>query len=837
MKNIISCLLMVLSLLVAVMMFSACDGGESAYEIAVRHGFVGTEEEWLQSLKGDDGAKGDTGEKGESGAKGDKGDTGEKGDDGENAPARNGVENVDFSYKWTEYGQVMVCTITMEDGSVIVKESAVPERVALLRPQSTTTYVPVGEKNPAILFIPYYESEIHPGNYPLTPTQNLDYIRTPVAVTADMVIDGDFDFSTVGTKTLTVFYGGAIADMTVQVYDPENLTVERVAVNSDIIVATDDSGPKYDLDGLEFRVYYSNGEYEVMYTTADMFDLSTVYRTTPGSTANVYFSYGGVQSDVRLRFVNPANVYWDDGGYYLSPENRGWIRDGEKRFMGVLCPLNSTADLGYLYYSVWSDIGGTYYIPVTADMLTCNGAPFSAATVGTFECDLQYTVGNGQNTISESVTIAVYDPDAPLSIFIEKENARYFPTAANGEIPQIRAGVRFAAGDEVVETWMYLTTDMLDAVPDCTVEGEKRAKVTYKGLSADVSFVVSAYGDMRLSILNDTVRVTDEFPTLVLRVYLRGEYYNILLTEDMVAGEVSFATPGTVKVPVTYAGYTHNVYVNVYDPNVTKIESANLSANAGASDIRFIPAGSYTAESFGKVLCENYQLSVTYLSEFIRAYNYSNTYYSKRSIAPDMLDLSQVDFTKPGIYLYTITYEGYVYTDVVTVSPDFTHSNVLYEVIGEILSKECIVKLCDNGYFYTGALKNGYPTEFFGGYCFDKDTGLLTLDMKMAEGHDLGKWRFEVTLSEGGTYDGTFARDISFDEQTPFAVYTGVLDDQEIVLQLMNETYAILFVSLGEEYMCVVCEYSVTDDGKKITRMGVTAIVNEDGTVTFVEDW
>lgn len=37
--------------------------GESSYEIAVKNGFVGTEEEWLESLKGE---KGDTGEKGDS---------------------------------------------------------------------------------------------------------------------------------------------------------------------------------------------------------------------------------------------------------------------------------------------------------------------------------------------------------------------------------------------------------------------------------------------------------------------------------------------------------------------------------------------------------------------------------------------------------------------------------------------------------------------------------------------------------------------------------------------------------------------------------------------------
>ena len=40
--------------------------GYSAYEIALIHGFKGTEEEWLASLKGEKGDKGDKGDKGES---------------------------------------------------------------------------------------------------------------------------------------------------------------------------------------------------------------------------------------------------------------------------------------------------------------------------------------------------------------------------------------------------------------------------------------------------------------------------------------------------------------------------------------------------------------------------------------------------------------------------------------------------------------------------------------------------------------------------------------------------------------------------------------------------
>ena len=52
------------------------DDGKSAYQIAVDNGYIGTESEWLVTLKG---VKGDTGEQG---PKGDKGDTGAQGPQG-----------------------------------------------------------------------------------------------------------------------------------------------------------------------------------------------------------------------------------------------------------------------------------------------------------------------------------------------------------------------------------------------------------------------------------------------------------------------------------------------------------------------------------------------------------------------------------------------------------------------------------------------------------------------------------------------------------------------------------------------------------------------------------
>ncbi len=73
-RKFLSLTLAVLTLL-TLPLFAACrsaDGkdGASAYEIAVRHGFEGTEEEWLASLQGSDGENGKDGSDGEDGKDG-----------------------------------------------------------------------------------------------------------------------------------------------------------------------------------------------------------------------------------------------------------------------------------------------------------------------------------------------------------------------------------------------------------------------------------------------------------------------------------------------------------------------------------------------------------------------------------------------------------------------------------------------------------------------------------------------------------------------------------------------------------------------------------------------
>lgn len=78
--------LLILSLLLCLALpFCACEG-KSAYDIAVENGFQGTEQEWLESLKG---------EKGDQGAQGEQGIQGEQGVQGDSATNEN-PQGLDF---------------------------------------------------------------------------------------------------------------------------------------------------------------------------------------------------------------------------------------------------------------------------------------------------------------------------------------------------------------------------------------------------------------------------------------------------------------------------------------------------------------------------------------------------------------------------------------------------------------------------------------------------------------------------------------------------------------------------------------------------------------------
>ena len=76
-------------------------GAVTAYAIAVKNGYRGTETDWIASLKGAKGDKGDKGEKGDTGETGPKGDAGDTGPQG---PA--GTNGVDGAAATIQVGTV-----------------------------------------------------------------------------------------------------------------------------------------------------------------------------------------------------------------------------------------------------------------------------------------------------------------------------------------------------------------------------------------------------------------------------------------------------------------------------------------------------------------------------------------------------------------------------------------------------------------------------------------------------------------------------------------------------------------------------------------------------------
>ena len=96
-----------LALLCALVCLASCGDGEngkSAYEIAVEHGFVGDEQAWLDSLKGEQGAPGQNGSDGAAGVDGAQGAPGQDGANGaDGTPGKSAYEiAVEYGYEGSE---------------------------------------------------------------------------------------------------------------------------------------------------------------------------------------------------------------------------------------------------------------------------------------------------------------------------------------------------------------------------------------------------------------------------------------------------------------------------------------------------------------------------------------------------------------------------------------------------------------------------------------------------------------------------------------------------------------------------------------------------------------
>lgn len=100
------------------------EAGKSAYQIAVEKGYVGSEEEWLASLKG---TKGDTGPQGPVGTKGDPGETGPVGPQGpEGSQGPQGIAGVAGTTPNITIGTVTTLAVNARATATITGSATAP---------------------------------------------------------------------------------------------------------------------------------------------------------------------------------------------------------------------------------------------------------------------------------------------------------------------------------------------------------------------------------------------------------------------------------------------------------------------------------------------------------------------------------------------------------------------------------------------------------------------------------------------------------------------------------------------------------------------------------------
>lgn len=411
----------------------AASNGKSAYEIALENGFVGSEKEWLESLKGEKGDKGD---------KGDAGDTGKTGAAGENA-VENGIKDINIEYKWTVDGQVVICTLTMEDGTTELREYPVPKAVSNLSISESELYQPVAlsGSEPTITVLAEYA----------------DGTADELTLTEGLIVEGSVDFTRAGEYSITVFYNGATLNETVYVYDPTN--PRPVHIYAPPIAVLVRCGEISEEEILAFiNVVFDDGSEKAVALTADMLSLEDV-DVENGTYASVDVSCGG------RTFLDAVTVHLISDSASASKVEYCFDET-------VYCAIGGECDFGYIeyFFSGGFENESVLTVPITKEMLS---AEFSNTALGVESYEINVELYGQQ--VSGEIDVVVYNPLVNIVDIYPESNA-YPKTAALGELPE---GMILVVEYENHTALIPMTAEMFESVPDFTTAGEKMYRISY----------------------------------------------------------------------------------------------------------------------------------------------------------------------------------------------------------------------------------------------------------------------------------------------------------------------------------------------------------------------
>ena len=241
--------------------------GKSAYAIAVAHGFRGTEQEWLDSLKGLQGPQGEPGPKGDpftyadftaeqlAALKGPKGDKGEDGRDGASATADN-------AHQLLLQGNVWCASASVDDVlTALIGNMGKPFPRTDVKPL-TFTQPTKGQTELSLQGEDHYKASLDSGE-PVEIMNGTATITIPAYGKDDIVINY---FNMLGVKVSNITIAG-IKDL--QFTDKNGITVfkEGNVLTVDITNQTENIDKNYDISDRPAWVYDGVTEFKFISNT------------------------------------------------------------------------------------------------------------------------------------------------------------------------------------------------------------------------------------------------------------------------------------------------------------------------------------------------------------------------------------------------------------------------------------------------------------------------------------------------------------------------------------------------------------------------------------------
>ena len=289
------------------------DNGKSAYEIAVAHGFRGTEQEWLDSLKGIQGPQGEPGPKGDpfryedftpeqlAALKGPKGDKGEDGRDGASATADNAHQMLLQGNVWCE-------STNIDDVlTALIGNMGKPFPRTDIKPL-TFTQPTKGQTNLSLQGEDHYKVSLEGGEL-VEVVNGSANITIPAYGKSDIVVDY---FNMLGVKVSNITITG-IKDL--QFTDKNGITVfkDGNVLTIDLTNQTDNIDKNYDIsdrpawvyDGVTEFKFISNAPNKIIgYSETSKIPLDNLYATlnTIGNPniKTIYAQYGEIGRELFM---------------------------------------------------------------------------------------------------------------------------------------------------------------------------------------------------------------------------------------------------------------------------------------------------------------------------------------------------------------------------------------------------------------------------------------------------------------------------------------------------------------------------------------------------------